>query len=87
MCSKRKHKYLNIQYKLWAKNSILFEKGYVLMRNGKDERSATHDVLPRLHPKMTLIYIRKASALTLNLIVLSREVPNGALFTSHPVYN
>ena len=36
MCSKRKHKYLNIQYKLWAKNSILFEKEYVLMRNGKD---------------------------------------------------
>jgi len=28
MCSKRKHKYLKIQYKLWAKNSILFDRRY-----------------------------------------------------------
>ena len=51
MFSKRKHKYLKSQYKLWAKNSILLdtrikekfdlfnikvEKWYVLRRNGKD---------------------------------------------------
>ena len=28
MCSKRKHKYLKNQYKLWAKNSILFDRRY-----------------------------------------------------------
>ena len=63
MCSKRKHKYLKSQYKLWAKNSILFdrrykrksfdlfnikvEKGYVLMRNRKD-LVGTEDYLSRL---------------------------------------
>jgi hypothetical protein len=28
MCSKGKHKYLKIQYELWAKNSILFDRRY-----------------------------------------------------------